>query len=63
MDGMGMMLKAIGFDPDEFKQWMGGLQTFAQKVNSDLETIKANQSKIITLLEAQANGRQSGNSD
>lgn len=59
MDGMGMMLKAIGFDPEEFKQWMGGLQAFAQKVNSDLEAIKADQAKIIALLEAKANGGQS----
>lgn len=46
MGGMEMMLKAIGFDPEQFKQWMNELNTFALNIRDDIATIKRNQALI-----------------
>lgn len=46
MDGMGMMLKAMGFDPEEFKQFMAGFQSYLKKFDADLEQLKRNQDQL-----------------
>lgn len=56
MDGMGMLLKAAGFDPAQFQQFVQGMQAYMQKVNADLETLKSNQEKLIAQVSRIADG-------
>lgn len=46
MGGMEMMLKAMGLDPEEFKQFMAGFQSALKKFDADLEQLKRNQDQL-----------------
>lgn len=47
MDGMQMMMKALGVDPAAIMQAAGTFQEGLKKVMDDLETIKAQQQLIL----------------
>lgn len=51
MDGMGMLLKAAGFDPAEFQRFVSGLKEYLTKINDDVETLKKGQKFIIQEIE------------
>lgn len=46
MGGLELMLKSMGFDPEEFKGFLTGMQTALQKFNADLEAIKLKQIEL-----------------
>lgn len=46
MGGLELMLKSMGFDPEEFKGFLTGMQTALQKFNADLDAIKAKQVEL-----------------
>lgn len=50
MDGMQMMMKALGVDPNAIMQAAGTFQAGLQKVMEDLETIKAQNALILELM-------------
>lgn len=51
MDGMQMMMKALGVDPNAIMQAAGTFQEGLKKVMDDLATIKAQQAEILSRLE------------
>lgn len=64
MLGMEMMLKSIGFDPEQFKQWMGELNQFASSVQQNIAAIRRDQELIMQKLgiepEEQNHARSNG---
>lgn len=50
MDGMQMMMKALGVDPNAIMQAAGTFQEGLKKVMDDLATIKAQQEEILSYM-------------
>lgn len=58
MDGMGMLLKAAGFDPDQFQLFIKQLQSTIVGIKQDIETIKSNQQTLLNKLEDYDHGKR-----